>query len=317
MSAFANDLVRLLTLQDANTRVVLLGVGVLGVASGVAGAFAVLRRRALLGDAVAHASLPGVCVAFLIIGERSLPALLLGALAFGVLAAAFVSWVRHATRVKDDSALAIVIGSLFGLGIVLSRIIQGRPGGDKAGLDHFIFGKAASMVRADATLIALVCACVLALVTLLYKEFKLVSFDRDFARVQGWPTLSLDLLLTALVCVCTVVGLPAVGVVLMVALLIIPAVTARMWTHSLGAVLALSGLLGGASGVLGTALSATLPAPASTLSRGWPTGPIVVLVAVVFFVVSLLASPRGLLTEAARRRRVRAAAMGELPGGPP
>lgn len=305
MSSFASDFSRLVTLQDANTRVVMLGVGVLGLACGVSGAFAVLRRRALVGDAVAHASLPGVCLAYLVVGERSLPAMLLGALVFGVLAAAALAWTRRATRVKDDATLAIIIGSLFGLGVALSRIIQARPGGDKAGLDGFIFGKAASMVRADAALVVGVCLAVLGVVALLYKEFKLLSFDRDYAACLGRPVVVLDLALTGLVCVCTVVGLPAVGVVLIVALLIIPAVAARMWSDRLHVVLLLAGAIGALSGVVGVALSATLPAPAAGLSRGWPTGPVVVLVAASIFVISMAFSPRGLLTGALRRRRDR------------
>lgn len=299
---------RLLALRDANTRVVLLGTGMLGLASGVIGSYAVLRRRSLVGDAVAHAALPGIAVAYFIVGTRSFAAFLLGALAFGLLATAAIAMVRAYTRVKEDAAIGIVIGSFFGLGLSLSKIIQDRPGGSPAGLDRFLLGSAASMVRADAWRIAGVAAAVLVAAGLLHKEFKLLCFDREFAASEGFPTLALDLLLMALVAVCTIVGLPAAGIVLMVALLIIPGVTARFWTERLGVMLAIAGGIGLASGVVGTALSAAVPAPAGGQSRGWPTGPMIVLSAASCFMVSMLASPRrGVAAAALRRRRMRRA----------
>lgn len=301
-----DQFIRLLSLQDANTRVVLLGATVLGVAAAVIGSFAVLRKRSLVGDAVAHAALPGVCTAYFVVGERNFAAFLIGATVFGVLAAAFVSLVKNFTRIKEDAAIAMAIGGFFGLGIVLSRLIQNQPEGNRAGLDSFIFGKAASMVRDDARLILGVAAGVLGVCALLAKEFKVLCFDREFASSQGWPTLLLDLLLMGLVCVCTVVGLPAVGVVLMVALLVIPPVAARFWTHRLGAMLVIAAVFGGLSGFLGTALSATLPSPAGALSRGWPTGPLIVLVAAAIFSISLLAAPRrGLIADLVRRGLLR------------
>ncbi len=301
-----DQLVRLLTLQDANTRVVLIGTTLLGIASAVIGSFAVLRRRSLVGDAVAHAALPGVCLAFLVVGDRNFAAFMVGALVVGIAAAAFISFVKAATRIKEDAAIGLAIGGFFGLGIVLSRVIQNQPSGNRAGLDSFIFGKAASMVADDAWLIAGVAAVVLVAVAMLYKEFKVLCFDRDFAASQGWPAMVLDLGLMLLVCICTVAGLPAVGVVLMVSLLVIPPAAARFWTHRLGTMVILAGALGGLAGMLGTALSATIPAPASGLSRGWPTGPLITLVAAAFFIVSLVAAPRrGILADVLRRAALR------------
>ena len=297
-----SELLRLLTLQDANTRVVLLGTSILGVASAVIGTFAVLRRRSLVGDAVAHAALPGVCLAYFIVGDRNFAAFMLGALVCGVLAAAFGSFVRSATRIKEDAAIALAIGGFFGLGIVLSRIIQNQPTGNRAGLDSFLFGKAASMVGSDASLILIVAAAVLSTIAMFYKEFKVLCFDRDFAASQGWPALTLDLVLMGLICTCTVVGLPAVGVVLMVSLLVIPAVAARFWTNRLSAMLIIAAVVGGLAGVIGTALSATLPVPQGVMSRGWPTGPLITLVAAAFFILSLLFAPRrGVIADFVRR----------------
>jgi manganese/zinc/iron transport system permease protein len=301
-----SETLRLIFLQDANTRTVLAGTTLLGVAAAVVGTFASLRRRSLVGDAVAHAALPGVCGAYLLVGDRHFGALMAGALVCGILAALFIAAVRAFTRVKEDAAIAIAIGGFFGVGIVLSRLVQNAPGGDRAGLDGFIFGKAASMVRGDAQVIAVAAASVVGLSLLLYKEFKLLCFDRDFAAGLGWPTFLLDLLLMTLVCVCTVAGLPAVGAVLMVALLVIPGVAARFWTDRLSTLLVLAGVIGGLSGFAGTVLSDTLPPPEGTLARGWPTGPMIVLVAAGLFTVSLLAAPRrGLVADLLRRTSLR------------
>ncbi len=310
---YADDLIRLLTLQDANTRTVLVGTALLGVASGVVGGLAILRRRALVGDAVAHAALPGVCIAFLIVGERDFGFFLLGALIAGIVAAVMISLLRLYTPIKEDAATAISIGSLFGLGLVLSRRIQDLPSGNRAGLDGFIFGKAAAMVRSDAIWIGTAALAVLVVVILLYKELKVLCFDRDLAGAMGFRVLPLDLLLMGLVCVCVVVGLPAVGVVLMVALLVIPPAAARLWTDRLAVMLVLSGGFGLLSGVLGTALSATMPTPSGAMTRGWPTGPLIVLVAGSIFLVSLIVSPkRGLVARwiAPRTRMPNGAAAG-------
>lgn len=304
-----SDLLRLVTLQDSATRIVLLGTVLLGVACGVVGTFALLRRRALVGDAVAHAALPGVALAFLIVGDRSFPVLLAGAAATGLLAAATISAVRTWTRIRDDAITAIVIGGFFGVGTVLSRLAQTRGGGDRAGLDTFIFGKAATMSRTDSLTIAAVTASVLIATSMLAKELKLLCFDEDFAGAQGWPTRALDLLLMGLICLCVVVALPAVGVILAVALLVIPPAAARFWSDRLGVVTTLAAVFGAASGIIGTAFSAVVPTPAFASMRGWPTGPIITLTASGFFVVSLLAAPsRGIIPSRLRavgvRRRI-------------
>ncbi len=297
------QLYRLLTLQDGNTRVVLVGTCLLGIAAAVVGTFAVQRKRSLLGDAVAHAALPGICLAFFVVGDRNFAAFMLGALVMGVIAAAFIAFVKAATRVKEDAAIGLAIGGFFGLGIVLSRMIQNQPSGNRAGLDSFIFGKAASMVAEDALLIGIVAGVVIVAIGVFYKEFKVLCFDREFAASQGLPAFWLDLFLMGLVCICTVVGLPAVGVVLMVSLMVIPPVAARFWTNRLGTTVILAAALGGLSGLAGTALSASIPAPAAGLSRGWPTGPLITLVAAALFVVSMLVAPkRGIIAEVVRRK---------------
>jgi manganese/zinc/iron transport system permease protein len=292
------DLLRLITLQDYNTRVVLLGAALLGLVSGIIGSFAVLRRRALVGDAVAHAALPGICAAYFVVGDRHFGALLLGALVFGVLAVVSISLIRRHTRIKEDAAIGVTLTSLFGLGVVMLRAIQNQPAGNRAGLDTFLFGKAAGMVRQDVYLISAVAVGALLCVGVLYKEFKLLCFDREFAGAIGRPVLALDLALMTLICVCTVIGLPAVGVVLMVALLVIPGAAARFWTDRLGVMLLLAGGFGAVSGLVGVAISA--------LETRLSAGPLVALSAGAIFLISFFFAPRrGLVSDWVHHWRLR------------
>jgi manganese/zinc/iron transport system permease protein len=298
-----NDLARLLLLQDANTRTVLVGVGLLGLVCGVIGAFAVLRRRALVGDAVAHAALPGICLAYLITGDRSFWMLLAGALVSGIAGVWCINAIRGATRVREDAAIGLVLATFFGLGVALSGWIQKQPGGNRAGLDSFILGKAVGMVRQDAIAIGAVALGVLAAVLILYKELRLLCFDREYAASIGRPVVLLDLILMTLISVCTVAGLPAVGVVLTAALLIIPGTAARFWTERLGLMLTLAGVFGVIAGVGGVAASAVVTLPGGA---GLPTGPMVVLTAAALFIASALFAPsRGIIAGAIRRGSLR------------
>jgi manganese/zinc/iron transport system permease protein len=267
-----------------NTVIVLAGTGLLGLASGIVGSFAVLRRRALVSDAVSHAALPGLCIAFLIVRDRNFAVFLGGAVLSGLAGVALISWLQNNTRIKADAAIGVVLGGFFGLGIALSRIIQDDPSGRQAGLDSYLLGKTAGMVSQDLFLIAAVALNVLLIVMLLYKEFKLISFDTHLGAVLGWPVLFLDMLLMAMIVITTVVGLPAVGVVLMSALLIIPGVSARFWTERLSSMLWLAAIFGLMTGVCGTWLS-------SHYSR-LPAGPLIVLSGAGIFLFSMLFAPR-------------------------
>jgi len=274
---------------DYNTRIVLCGGGLLGLGAGIIGCFALLKKRSLTGDALAHASLPGVCLAYLIIGERSLPGLLFGALVSGVVGISVIAVLRRWTRIKEDAAIGIVLSVFYGLGVVLLSVIQKpHPGRQPSGLNSFIQGKAAGMLLEDVYLLAGLVLVALVAVVALYKEFRLVCFDQAFAQAQGWPTARLDFSLMALVVLVVVIGLPTVGVLLMAALLIIPPVAARFWTERLGVMMFLAGLFGMASGMIGAVGSAVV--------KEVPTGPAIILAAVSFFVVSLVLAPRrGLL----------------------
>ncbi len=293
---------RVVTLADHNTRVVFLGTAALGAAGGLVGTFLLLRKRSLLSDTVSHATLPGLALAFILMESlghsgRSLPALLGGAVASGLLGMAFISAVRRWTRVKDDAALAIVLSVFFGFGICLTVTIQQMPTGNAAGITNFIYGKAASMTAADAQLILWSSVGTAALCLLLYKEFKLLCFDEAFAAAQGWPVMVLDGLLMALVVAVTVIGLQAVGLLLVVAMLIIPPAAARFWTDRLfvsGVVAGWIGIVSGVAGVAGSALFPKLPA-----------GAVIVLAAFGLFGMSLLlGTRRGLLVRWLEQRRI-------------
>jgi manganese/zinc/iron transport system permease protein len=280
--------------MDYNTAIVFWGVATLGVTAGVVGSFMVLRRRALAGDALAHASLPGLVGAFLLFERRELLILLAGALVSGLVGIGVVAILSRYTRTKEDASIGIVLSVFFGLGIVMSRFVQNRTtAGSKAGLDSFLLGKTAGIIAQDVEVILVVSMITLAVVLLLFKELKLVTYDQGFAQVQGWPTVGLDLCLLGLVAVNVMIGLPAVGVVLVAALLILPAAAARFWTDRLGRMVLLAALLGGGIGMVGTLLSASF--------SGLPAGPTIVLTGTVVLLVSMLASPkRGLIAKSWR-----------------
>jgi manganese/zinc/iron transport system permease protein len=283
--------------ENYNMLVVLAGVSILGASSGIIGAFAVLRKRALTGDALSHAALPGLCVAFLILGQRNLLAMLAGALVSGILGIAIISALGRWTRVKSDTAIGTVLTVFFGLGIVLLKIIQNMEGvGSKAGLNSYIFGKTAGMTRSDVYVILCASLMCLALILLLYKEFQLVSFDTDFARSLGWPVYGIDLLLMSLVAAAVVIGLPNVGVVLVSALLIMPGAAARFWTDHLRTLLVLAGVFGFFTGFVGTALSAAF--------NQLPAGPIIVLAGTAIFLASMLfGRRRGIIARLMQQRQ--------------
>ncbi len=286
-----------------NTLIVLAGTSLLGAVSGLVGSFAVLRRRALTGDALAHAALPGLCLAFLVVQERSLPWLLTGAFASGVVGVVLISVLRRSTRIKEDAAIGIVLSVFYGGGIVLLSIIQQQTtNGSKAGLKSYILGATAGMIRSDVFLIGAVCIVCIVLVLAMFKEFKLVSFDPGFAEVQGWPVLAIDLGLMTMVALTVVIGLPAVGAVMMAALLIIPSAAARFWTNRLSLMLLLSAIFGTLTGALGTL--------ATTYFANLPAGPTIVLVGSFIFVCSMLFAPaRGIVASWRRMEEFRSSVL--------
>lgn len=279
---------RLLSLRDYNTRVVLIGTMLLGLASGIIGSFMLLRKRSLMGDAISHATWPGICAAFLVMtllgaSGKFLPGLLLGAALTGLLGMLCVTLIRTYTRLKADAALGIVLSVFFGAGVSLSTIIQQIPTASSAGLQSFIYGKTASMLATDAYLIGGAALLVTIACALLFKEFAVLCFDQNFAKSRGYPVMLLDVLMMSLVVVVTVIGLQAVGLILIIALLIIPSAAARFWTDHLLRMVLVSAVIGAVSCLFGAAASAVLP--------DLPAGAIIVVVAAVVFLISLVVGP--------------------------
>lgn len=289
-----------------NTVVVMLGAAALGLACGAVGVFTMLRRRALIADAVAHAALPGLAGGFLLAAALGLPGrsppILLGGAAVSAFAAALlIEWLSRRPRITEDTATAAVLAASFGFGIALLSIAQTLSTGGQAGLDSFLLGSTAGMLASEAVLTATLAAIVIVTVRLALPRLSVVAFDPPFAAAAGLPVGRLDLLVTALSLSCVIVGLRIVGLVLVVAMLIIPPAAARFWSDRLGVVVTVSALIGGGAAYVGAALSAVVP--------DLPTGAVIVVCAAAVFVVSFVAGPaRGLVPRAlGARRRVVAA----------
>lgn len=283
---------------DYTLRNIALGSAILGVVSGVLGCFAVLRRQSLLGDTLAHAALPGLCIAFLLTGSKDPLVLLAGAAAAGWLAAMAILGILRNTRLPEDAALGVILSGFFGFGVALLTFIQNANNANQSGLDKFLFGQAATIVASDVVLMAVLGGMAVFAVGLLFKEFKILSFDPEYAASLGLPIRGLGVTLTSLVVVAVVVGLQTVGVVLMAAMLIAPAAAARQWTDNLAKMLVLSGCFGALAGVVGAVASAS--------RSGLPTGPMVIVVISLITLLSLFLAPlRGLLWQNLRERQNR------------
>ncbi len=283
---------------DYTLRNVALGSMLLGIVSGVLGSFAVLRRQGLLGDALAHAALPGIAVAFMLTGSRQTIVLLLGAGVAGWIGALLFLRIVKDTTISEDTALGVILSTFFGVGILLLTLIQNQSTANQAGLDSYLFGQAAALVASNVRTFAILGGLAFLVLILFYKEFKLLSFDPDFAASVGLRTRSLDILLTSLLVVAVMIGLQTVGVVLMAAMVIGPGAAARQWTDRLVTMLVLAGSFGALAGVLGAVISVQ--------GDRLPTGPMIILALTTIVMVSLFFAPRhGYLPEYLRHRRNR------------
>ena len=278
--------------------VVAIGASLLGAVSGALGTYAVLRRQSLLGDAISHAALPGIAIAFLLTGSKTPLILVLGAAIAGWLGTLLIMSIVRMTRIKYDSALGIVLSTFFGFGLVLHTLIQRTGNANQAGLDTFLFGQAATILERDVFTIGILGGIAILITLIFWKELKLLVFDEGFAASLGFSTRALDILLTSLLVIAIVLGLQAVGAVLMSAMLVAPAVAARQWTDRLSVMMLLAAFFGTLAGVSGTIIS-------SSASR-IPTGPTIVLCATVVVGFSIIfAANRGLLWDWIRQRRNR------------
>ena len=287
-----------LVFTDYTLRTITLGTAVLGAICGMLGSFAVLRKQSLLGDAISHAALPGIAIAFLIIGTKNSTVFLIGALISGLLGTFWIRGITKKTHLKSDTALGLILSLFFGFGMLLLTFIQKRPNANQAGLESYLFGQAATLLENDVWLMVIVTSISLIVVLLFWKELKLLLFDADYTKTLGFNTRFLDILITSFIVIAIVLGLQTVGVVLMSAMLLAPAAAARQWTNKLGVMVVLAAIFGALSGVVGTAISANY----NNLS----TGPVIVLVAGAFVLISFVFSPnRGLLFREIRFRKNR------------
>ncbi len=283
--------------SDYTLRNVSLGALILGFGSGALGCFALLRRQSLLGDAVSHAALPGIVLAFIISQSKLSLVLLAGAGIAGLVGTLFILGIIRSSKLDADSAQGIVLSVFFGLGLMLLTWVQKLPNASQSGLDRYLFGQAATIVESDLLTMAVVEGVALLTMLIFWKEFKLLSFDPGFGTAIGLPRKVLDIALTGLIVVAIVIGLSMVGVILMSAMLVAPAVAARQWTDKLGSMVALAAVFGALAGLAGSVVSASI--------ANLPTGPVVVLILSAISAISLLFSPhRGLLSKILRRYRI-------------
>ena len=275
-----SDIVDFFLLREPNVRWVVLGIMVMSAASAVVGVFAYLRKRALVGDAVSHAILPGICLAFLLTEVKNPWVLLVGAFLSGYLSLGVINLISKQSRIKPDTAIALILSVFYGIGILLLTSIQNSGNANQSGLDKFLFGKAAALVYEDVIVFSSFGILLIFVVILLFTPFKIMAFDRDFAKSSGLPVNTLDAVLSIMTVLAITIGIQTVGVVLMAALLITPAASARYWTHNLSIMILLAAVIGALSGVLG-----------AFVSYRWsrmPTGPWVVTFLSMIAIFSVL-----------------------------
>ena len=293
-----DSLLEFLSFSDPNVRVVTFGTIFLGMSASMVGSFAFLRKRSLIGDAVAHAILPGIAVAFMLFQTKNPFVLMGGALISGWLAILLIEYLTKSTKLKPDTTIGLVLSVFFGIGIMLLTSIQHSGSGNQAGLDQFLFGKAAAMTESDLIAYSIVAVVLLLIVSLFYKEFKILCFNPDFAEAAGLPVKTLQFILSTITVLAISIGIQSVGVVLMAALLITPSATARSWTEKLATMIILAGLAGAFSGLVGSYISFTAP--------NMPTGPWIVMCLSLMAMLSLFFAPkRGVLARIRQQRKNR------------
>lgn len=293
MSMFA-QFIDFWTLRDPNVVWVLIGSTLLGASAGAIGCFTFLRKRSLVGDALAHAALPGVTTSFLIFQNRSPVFILVGAASSCFLGYLAIDFLTRRTKIKEDSALAIVLSLFFAIGIFQLTLIQKIPTASQAGIDKLLFGQAASLISSDVILLSAVAGTLLLFLLCFFRPLKMITFDREFSECTGLNVQLYDLLLAITTVFAIVVGLQLVGVVLMAALLLTPCAAARNWSDTLSSTVCLAGIFGAVSGALGANVSYIAP--------NMPTGPWIVVVMTAIFSFSLIFAPtKGLFARKMRR----------------
>lgn len=293
-----DNFISFFSFTDPNVRYVVIGSILLTASSAIVGSFTFLKKKALVGDAVAHSVLPGVCLSFIITGEKNPFILILGAFLTGWLSLVIMDVISRKSKIKEDTATGLILSVFFGIGIFMLTVIQKSGNAAQTGLDQFLFGKAASLVGDDLIVFAVIAVILVLAVYLLFKEFTLVAFDSDFAESLGLPVKSIELALTTLTVLAVVVGIQAVGVVLMAAMLITPAAAARFWTEKIKVMIWLAAIFGAFSGLSGAYISYVAPA--------MPTGPwIVIVISSIAFFSFFFAPKKGIFYRMSKQSRIK------------
>ena len=269
--------------------ITLIGALLIGLSSGILSCYATLKQQSLLGDAIAHAALPGICIAFLLTFSKSPIILLIGAMGAGFIGTLFILAITHKSIIKEDTAMGVILSVFFGFGILLLTVIQKIPNARQAGLDNYLFGNASSMLIADIKIMSICCVIILITTFLFWKEFKLIIFDYSFSQSIGRPSLVLESILISLIVLTIIIGLQSVGVILTSALIIAPGTAARQWTNQLSKMIIISILICILSTTSGVLLSSSL--------NNLPTGPTIVICLSILTMISLLFSPRGMIIQ--------------------
>ena len=291
-------------LQSYTTQMVLLGTALLGLASGIAGTFAVLRKESLIGDGLSHAALPGVVIAFLLTGIKDIEVLIIGAALSSIAAAWLITITVENSKIKFDGALATILSAFFGLGMVLLTYLQSLNNAGQAGLSKFIFGQAATILARDVYITSAAALIIIVLTALFWKELKLISFDVEYAKTLQIPVTFTLILYRSLLIMTIIIGIQSVGAILISSLLIAPAVGARQWTNKLGTMCILAGLFGMVSAMGGTIWSTTV--------QKLPTGPAIIVILSVIVLLSLIFAPnRGILWQYRRNKQSKQALRSE------
>ena len=291
-------------LQSYTTQMVLLGTALLGLASGIAGTFAVLRKESLIGDGLSHAALPGVVIAFLLTGIKDIEVLIAGAALSSITAAWLITITVENSKIKFDGALATILSAFFGLGMVLLTYVQSLNNAGQAGLSKFIFGQAATILARDVYITSAAALIIIVLTALFWKELKLISFDVEYAKTLQIPVTFTLILYRALLIMTIIIGIQSVGAILISSLLIAPAVGARQWTNKLGTMCILAGFFGMISAIGGTIWSTSV--------QKLPTGPAIIVILSVIVLSSLIFAPnRGILWQIRKNRQSKRALLSE------
>jgi len=290
--------------SDPSIVSVVVGAILLTASSAVVGTFTFLKKKALVGDAVAHSVLPGICLAFILSGTKNPIWMILGAFLTGWISLVIIDHITTKSKIKEDTAIALILSVFFGIGILMLTNIQHSGNPAQTGLDSFLFGKAAALVGKDLIVFGIVAVILIITVALFFKELKLIAFDSNYAKALGLPVKALDLLLTSLTVLAVVTGIQAVGVVLMAAMLITPAAAARFWTNDVFKMTLIAAILGGISGLSGAYVSYVAPA--------MPTGPWIVIIISVIAIVSFFIAPkRGIFARSIQQRKLQRLIMDE------